>query len=110
MKLNLKDRYLLAMYSLNLPCTLALRSCIDSFLAQIRISDSEVSTYNVVIDPTGENFTCSDDSYVVEYEKFPAAIISSITSMKKMLKAEISKEGNDNQMAKRMVDVFEKVV
>lgn len=106
-KLNLEDRYYLSMYSRKLPCTVHLRFNIDTFLDQIEITSAEAEQYNVTVDLDAGTFTCSDENYTVEYERFPPAVVEAMKHYVKLLDVEDNK---NNVMLQKIFTFFKKII
>ena len=105
-KLTLKDRYFLNMYSRRLPSTCMLRATIDVFLNQINLTPEEVTQYGVKFDAV-TGITSSSDSLEFEYESFPVPVIESIKNYIKVYDHEKNKE---NKLLQNMLSYFRKVL
>ena len=106
-KLNLEDRHYINMYSRRLRSTIQLRYSIDSFFDKLNITPEEMKKYGVSIDPNNYEFKCNDDTYEVEYESFPSAVIE---SMKEFIKTYDHGSNKNNEMIQKMVKYFNKII
>jgi hypothetical protein len=106
-KLNLEDRYYISMYARKLACTVRLRFAIDVFFDQINISGDEVEKYGINIDPIEGTFSCNDLNYVIEYEKFPDAVID---AMKHYISVYDVEQTKDNELIRRIIKYFNKLL
>ena len=105
--LTLKDRYYLGMYCRKLPCTILLRLTINDFLKQIEFTSNELEKYNIVVSPDTHQFSCNDDSYVVEYESFAPSVIDAMKLHIKMFDHEKNKE---SALLQKIIETFKIII
>jgi len=105
--LTIKDRFELIKYTHKLPCTLALRLSVDDFLDQLELTEEERAQYGVKVDPVTYDLSVEDESYAVTYEKFPEAVVKSITSF---VRDHDTEEGQKSLLMTNALTIFKKIL
>lgn len=105
--LTLKDRYYLGMYCRKLPCTLLLRLTINDFLQQIEFTSDELQKYAITISPDTHEFSCNDESYMVEYAEFTPSVVEAMKTYLKMFDHDKNK---DSLLIQKIIETFKILV